>query len=124
MQTTNFDFENDNMLAKHAYAMAEKFIRSCESANTINSNNKLNSIKADSSLYDNYNADFDYFIVGKVCSLSENRQAHFTQFVETDSTDEQVVEMRQKREDGVMIKDLMKEYGLSKASVYRLMGTS
>ena len=35
--------------------------------------------------------------------------------------DEQVVEMRKKREDGVMIKDLMKEYGLSKASVYRLI---
>ena len=35
--------------------------------------------------------------------------------------DEQVVEMRKKREDGVMIKHLMKEYGLSKASVYRLM---
>ena len=35
--------------------------------------------------------------------------------------DEQVVEMRKKREDGVMIKDLMKEYGLSKASVYRLL---
>ena len=87
MQTTNFDFENDKMLAKHAYAMAEKFIRSCESANTNNSNNKLNSINGDSSLYDEYNADFDYFIVGKVCSLSANRQASFTQFVETDSTD-------------------------------------
>jgi DNA invertase Pin-like site-specific DNA recombinase len=36
-------------------------------------------------------------------------------------TDEQVLEMRKKRKDGVMIKDLMKEYGLSKASVYRLM---
>ena len=36
-------------------------------------------------------------------------------------TDDQVSEMRQKREDGVLIKDLMKEYGLSKASVYRLM---
>ena len=47
MQTTNFNFENDKILAKHAYAMAEKFIRSCESANTINSNNKLNSIKGD-----------------------------------------------------------------------------
>lgn len=35
--------------------------------------------------------------------------------------DGQVVEMRKKREDGVMIKHLMKEYGLSKASVYRLM---
>ena len=87
MQTTYFDFENDKLLAKHAYAMAEKFIRSCESANTNNSINKLNSINGDSSLYDEYNADFDYFIVGKVCSLSENRQASFTQFVETDSTD-------------------------------------
>ena len=35
--------------------------------------------------------------------------------------DEQVVEMREKRKAGVLIKDLMKEYGLSKASVYRLM---
>ena len=34
---------------------------------------------------------------------------------------EQVVEMRKKRADGMMIKDLIKEYGLSKASVYRLM---
>ena len=34
----------------------------------------------------------------------------------------QVAEMRQKREDGVLIKDLMQEYKLSKASVYRLLG--
>jgi DNA invertase Pin-like site-specific DNA recombinase len=34
---------------------------------------------------------------------------------------DQVAEMRQKRESGVLIKDLMNEYGLSKASVYRLM---
>lgn len=33
----------------------------------------------------------------------------------------QVVEMRSKRASGVLIKDLMAEYGLSKASVYRLM---
>ena len=33
----------------------------------------------------------------------------------------QVEEMREKRKSGVLIKDLMKEYGLSKASVYRLM---
>jgi DNA invertase Pin-like site-specific DNA recombinase len=36
-------------------------------------------------------------------------------------TGDQVSEMRQKRTDGAMIKDLMKEYGLSKASVYRLI---
>ena len=39
-------------------------------------------------------------------------------------TEEQVVEMRQKRSEGVLIKDLMSEYGLSKASVYRLLCTS
>ena len=33
----------------------------------------------------------------------------------------QVTEMCEKRKSGVMIKDLMREYGLSKASVYRLM---
>ena len=38
-------------------------------------------------------------------------------------TDEQVAEMRQKRADGVLIKDLMAEYDLSKASVYRLLNT-
>lgn len=36
-------------------------------------------------------------------------------------TEEQVVEMRQKRSEGVLIKDLMSEYDLSKASVYRLL---
>lgn len=36
-------------------------------------------------------------------------------------TDEQVQEMRSKRSDGVLIKDLMNEYGMSKASVYRLL---
>ena len=35
--------------------------------------------------------------------------------------DEQVSEMRQKRLEGVLIKELMAEYGLSKASVYRLL---
>lgn len=36
-------------------------------------------------------------------------------------TDEQVKEMRLKRTEGVLIKDLMATYGLSKASVYRLL---
>ena len=36
-------------------------------------------------------------------------------------TDEQVQEMHQKRANGVLIKDLMQEYDLSKASVYRLL---
>jgi DNA invertase Pin-like site-specific DNA recombinase len=36
----------------------------------------------------------------------------------------QIDEMKTKRAAGVLIKDLMKEYGLSKASVYRLLGES
>ena len=36
-------------------------------------------------------------------------------------TDEQILDMRQKRQDGMLIRDLMSEFGLSKASVYRLM---
>ncbi len=34
---------------------------------------------------------------------------------------DQIAEMREKRASGVLIKDLMREYGLSKASVYRLL---
>ena len=36
-------------------------------------------------------------------------------------TENQILEMKQKRTQGVLIKDLMTEYKLSKASVYRLM---
>jgi len=37
-------------------------------------------------------------------------------------TKEQLEEMKEQREAGVLIKDLMKEYSLSKSSVYRLLG--
>ena len=37
---------------------------------------------------------------------------------------EQIVELRQKRTGGVLIKDLMKEYKLSKASVYRYLNSA
>lgn len=36
-------------------------------------------------------------------------------------TPDQIREMRQKRASGILIKDLMNEYGISKASVYRLL---
>lgn len=36
-------------------------------------------------------------------------------------TQEQIAEMKEKREAGVLIKNLMEEYSLSKSSVYRLM---
>ena len=37
-------------------------------------------------------------------------------------TETQVQELRQKRTDGLLIKDLMEHYSLSKASVYRALG--
>ena len=39
-----------------------------------------------------------------------------------DLTEQQCLELRQKREQGALIKTLMKEYKLSKASVYRYLG--
>ena len=36
-------------------------------------------------------------------------------------TDEQVAELRQRRENGELIRDLMKAYGVSKATVYRYL---
>lgn len=36
-------------------------------------------------------------------------------------SEDEVQDMRQKRSDGVLVKDLMKDYGLSKASVYRML---
>jgi len=36
-------------------------------------------------------------------------------------TDSQIIELKQKRQDGVLIRNLMQEYELSKASVYRLL---
>jgi len=36
-------------------------------------------------------------------------------------TPEKLTEMKQRRSEGVLVKGLMNEYGLSKASVYRLL---
>jgi len=39
-------------------------------------------------------------------------------------TEKQIVELRRKRGERILIKTLMKEYGLSKASIYRYLETS
>ena len=39
-------------------------------------------------------------------------------------TDDQIAEMREKRESGVLIRELMVDYSLSKASVYRLLAVT
>ena len=53
--------------------------------------------------------------------MAKSRGVHFGR--NNKLTNEQIQEMKQKREQGVLIKDLMIGYGLSKASVYRLMST-
>ena len=37
-------------------------------------------------------------------------------------TPEQIIELKQKRDEGVLIRELRKEYGLSKTTIYRLLG--
>ena len=39
-------------------------------------------------------------------------------------TTEQIISLKQNREEGIKIKDLMKEYNLSKASVYRYLNSN
>lgn len=39
-------------------------------------------------------------------------------------SDDQVLELKSKREQGVLIKDLQEEFGLSKATVYRILKSS
>jgi DNA invertase Pin-like site-specific DNA recombinase len=51
--------------------------------------------------------------------MAKSRGVHFGR--NNKLTNEQIQEMKQKREKGVLIKDLMFSYGLSKSSVYRLM---
>jgi DNA invertase Pin-like site-specific DNA recombinase len=51
--------------------------------------------------------------------MAKSRGVHFGR--NNKLTNEQIQEMKQKREEGLLIKDLMFSYGLSKSSVYRLM---
>lgn len=51
-----------------------------------------------------------------------NAKARGVQFgAQRKLTDEQIAELRQRRQKGELIRDLMKAYGLSKASVYRYL---
>jgi len=52
-------------------------------------------------------------------NLAKSRGVHFGRKAKL--TADQITEMKEKRKAGVLIKDLMSEYDLSKASVYRLM---
>ncbi len=55
-------------------------------------------------------------------ALAKSRNIHLGRRAKL--TDTQIEEMKQSRAGGVKIKDLMTQNGLSKASVYRLLGSS
>ena len=67
---TTCDFANDIVLAKYAYTLAEKYIRASEDENDNNTN-----------IYNTYDKKFDYWMVGKVLSMSANRKEHFGWYV-------------------------------------------
>ena len=73
-----------------AYALCERFILSTEARS---SNNK-EKIEYDTSLYDSYQPDFDYFSVAYVLSSSLPRRQSFIQYV-VDETKDKV--LRNKR---------------------------
>ena len=75
---------NDITVANYAYTKCEEFIRSCETANSnfINENHHLNNVNNEINLYDEYVAEFDYYIVGCVLSLNEDRIISFKNYVE------------------------------------------
>ena len=79
---TEYDFENDIVIANYAYKQCENFIRSVEQKNDNNIKNGLVANEEYEDLYSECVDGFDYYIVGKVLSMAEHRRASFEQYVE------------------------------------------
>ena len=84
---TEYNFENDIVIANYAYKQCENFIRSVEQESENNIKNGLLSNKTYEDLYSKCVDGFDYYIVGKVLSMAEHRRASFEQYVEDLATD-------------------------------------
>ncbi|MDC1380403.1 hypothetical protein N8315_02960 [Octadecabacter sp.] len=84
---TEYNFENDIVIANYAYKQCENFIRSVEQKNENNFKNDLASNETYEDLYSECVDGFDYYIVGKVLSMAEHRRASFEQYVEDLATD-------------------------------------
>ena len=84
---TEYNFENDIVIANYAYKQCENFIRSVEQKNDNNIKNGLVANEAYEDLYNECVDGFDYYIVGKVLSMAEHRRASFEQYVEELATD-------------------------------------
>jgi len=86
---TDYDFENDIIIANYAYKKCENFIRSVEQRNENNLKNGLVTDEAYEDLYSECIAEFDYYVVGKVLCMADNRQPSFEQYVEDSATDKE-----------------------------------
>ena len=84
---TEYNFENDIVIANYAYKQCENFIRSVEQKNDNNIKNGLVANEEYEDLYSECVDGFDYYIVGKVLSMAEHRRASFEQYVEDLATD-------------------------------------
>ncbi len=81
---TEYNFENDIVIANYAYKQCENFIRSVEQKNE---NHIKNGWLANEKYVGWYEDGFDYYIIGKVLSMAEHRRASFEQYVEDLATD-------------------------------------
>lgn len=84
---TEYNFENDIVIANYAYKQCENFIRFVEQKNDNNIKNGLVANEEYEDLYSECVDGFDYYIVGKVLSMAEHRRASFEQYVEELATD-------------------------------------
>ena len=84
---TEYNFENDIVIANYAYKKCENFIRSVEQKIENNIKNGLVANEEYEDLYSECVDGFDYYIVGKVLSMAEHRRASFEQYVEELATD-------------------------------------
>ena len=86
---TEYDFENDIIIANYAYKKCEQLIRSVEQRNENNLKNGLVTDDAYEDLRSECIAEFDYYVVGKVLCMADNRQPSFEQYVEDSATDKE-----------------------------------
>ena len=84
---TEYNFENDIVIANYSYKQCENFIRSVEQKNDNNIKNGLVANEEYEDLYSECVDGFDYYIVGKVLSMAEQRRASFEKYVEELATD-------------------------------------
>ena len=91
---TEYNFENDIVIANYAYTQCENFIRSVEQKNDNNIKNGLVANEEYEDLYSECVDGFDYYIVGKVLSMAEHRKISFENCVEKEAVTKEDINQR------------------------------